>query len=157
MPRVARDTQYLNAKERRRQAAIPPADLLRLEGFRMVEVPDCLTAVGADLWSEIGEDLARRGVLARRDLHALELLAGALAEVRTANARLADEGTYFTTKNTNGDMVMKAHPLVAQRSDAMRRATRLLVSFGLTPTDRDRVLERPQAGVVSLPPREPSC
>lgn len=78
-------------------------------------------------------------VLSQEDDFALAMLASVLEEVEICSQFLEDEGRTYITTNKMGDKLIRSHPMVAQRSDAMRRAVALLNEFGLTPAARAKV------------------
>lgn len=103
------------------------------------------------------------GVMTKSDLLAMEGLAEAIADVRTARASLAhplmltiypDEGEpferemaaagerYYWTYGKGGPM-RRARPEIADISDADRRMGAWLTKFGGTPADRSRVSAGP--------------
>lgn len=72
---------------------------------------------------------------------ALALLAQRLIEVQECNEIIERDGrTYETRSDRGGNLIIRAHPVVAQRSDAMRHAHSLLAELGLTPASAKRLL-----------------
>ena len=79
------------------------------------------------------------GAAAIEDTTAAALLTIALSEVAEANEVLRNEPHYYESVSNSGSVVIKKHPAMTHRADAMRRAQSLLVEFGLTPVARARV------------------
>lgn len=77
---------------------------------------------------------------------ALNLCAMALAEVQTLSAVLNENGTTYEVCDKFGGVTIKARPEYAQRSEASRRASALLIEMGLTPVSRNRVKAGPVTG-----------
>ena len=78
-------------------------------------------------------------VLSKEDEFALAMLATTIHEVEICTAMIEDVGRTYVTTNQNGDKLIRGHPLIGQRADAMRRAQSLLGEFGLTPAARSKV------------------
>jgi phage terminase small subunit len=90
------------------------------------------------------ERLERVGLASKTFQEMLGLAAQRMAEIDILNKVIAEEGsTYTATRlDKNGEIVteqIKAHPAVAQRSEAMRHLQSLLSSFGLSPADISKV------------------
>ena len=103
--------------------------------------PAHLTAKAKVTWRAVVPVLEEMRILTVADGLALEGLCEAYAELCTARAVLKKRGarTYsFETKA--GETVFRSYPEVAQVADADRRFRSWLVSFGLTPADRSRVV-----------------
>lgn len=80
--------------------------------------------------------------------HAEVLMAAAmrLAEVVEANRTIASEGVTYTTTTAAGDTMIRNHPAVGQRSEALRQLQSLLAEMGLTPTASTKVkVTKPKA------------
>jgi P27 family predicted phage terminase small subunit len=77
-------------------------------------------------------------VLTLADGLALELCAEAFAEWREADAVVRQHGAFYQTTTKSGEAILP-HPAARQRSDAWRRAQRMLSEFGLSPSSRTRV------------------
>jgi P27 family predicted phage terminase small subunit len=92
------------------------------------------------------------GVLADGDLIALGLLCETLAEWIEARDTVARDGATYEATTEAGAVMYRAHPAVAQRSDAARRVQSLLSEFGLTPSARAKV-----RGLPDLPGDDPAA
>jgi P27 family predicted phage terminase small subunit len=106
--------------------------------------PPRLSPLGAEVWDELARQLKQLKVLTRADGHALELACEALAEWRAALDVVQREGTTYKAVTKSGSVLLP-HPSVRQAADAWRRAQRMLVEFGLTPSSRTRVSVPPDA------------
>jgi len=107
--------------------------------------PDWLSERGHSYWNEIGPVLLSMKVVTFGDGAALSLLVEALAE--WAEARQAvigvdgrpGVGLVYEMLTESGQTMRRPNPEVAQASDAMKRALRMLTEFGLTPSSRSKV------------------
>jgi P27 family predicted phage terminase small subunit len=90
------------------------------------------------------ERLERVGLASKTFQEMLGLAAQRMAEIDALNKVITEEGsTYTATRlDKNGVMIteqIKAHPAVAQRSEAMRHLQSLLAEFGLSPAEISKV------------------
>ena len=107
--------------------------------------PAWLSERGNHYWNEIGPVLLSMKVVTFGDGAALSLLVEALAE--WAEARQAvigvggvgGVGLVYEMETESGQTMRRPKPEVAQASDAMKRALRMLTEFGLTPSSRSKV------------------
>jgi P27 family predicted phage terminase small subunit len=67
------------------------------------------------------------------------LAAMRLSEVKQCSKVIAKQGPTYETTSTQGALVVKARPEVAQRSEAARHAQSLLAEFGLSPASATKV------------------
>jgi len=117
------------------------------------ECPEYLPPRAKAAFLELGERLDRMGVITVADGMALELLAFAYEEWRSANDLIVDaaelskfegdvvrfkDGMTYETQSDAGTIV-RAHPANRLSSDAFKRIRMMLVEFGLTPSSRARV------------------
>jgi len=85
------------------------------------------------------------GYLSTADGDILAQCASRLEEVEITTAMVEDGGrTYITSQEFDGEgrvvkQMIRGHPVVAQRSEAMRHAHSLLSELGLTPAARSKV------------------
>jgi len=121
--------------------------------------PAHLSDRGKAGWAEAVLIADRMGVLTEADGLAMEALAEAIADIRSARASLAkplmlptidDDGDaierevaaggdrYYWTFGKGGPM-RRARPEIADISDADRRLSMWMAKFGMTPADRSRV------------------
>ncbi|MBL0220020.1 MAG: phage terminase small subunit P27 family [Myxococcales bacterium] len=89
-------------------------------------------------WRRLVAVLVEMKVLTAADLSALRAVCEAWADYRAAQT-VAAKKPYYKTKSRDGSEMIRAHPAVADRSDAWRRYRAGLVEFGLTPASRSRV------------------
>ena len=107
--------------------------------------PDWLSERGRRYWDEIGAVLLHMKVVTFGDGPAFSLLVESLAE--WAEARQAvigvggvgGVGLVYEMETESGQTMRRPNPEVAQASDAMKRALRMLTEFGLTPASRSKV------------------
>lgn len=113
--------------------------------------PDHLSARAAELFRQVVAILADMGIGSASDVHSLTILAQRLEEVEICTVVIEDSGRFFVSSVERDDedrivsQQIKAHPAVAQRSEAMRHAQSLLAEFGLTPAARSKVSASKQA------------
>lgn len=105
-----------------------------------------LTVTARAIFDELVERLDSAGGASKTHEEAANLCAMALDEVRSLSAILERHGTTYETVDKMGNTVYKARPEYAQRSEASRRATALLIELGLTPAARKRVPNGPKSG-----------
>jgi P27 family predicted phage terminase small subunit len=79
------------------------------------------------------------GILSEADALALEGLAEAYADLRSARDALAARGDFTYETATLTGTIRRAYPEVGMVSDADRRLRAWLSSFGLDPVSRTRV------------------
>jgi P27 family predicted phage terminase small subunit len=119
-------------------------------------IPDCpeyLPPRAKVAFQQLGERLDAMGVITLADGMALELLAMAYEEWRSANDLILDaaelskfegdvvhykDGMTYDTQSDAGTII-RAHPASRLASDAFKRIRAMLVEFGLTPSSRARV------------------
>ena len=73
------------------------------------------------------------------DTEVVAMAAQRMAEIEELSAVLAKEGLTYETETASGSMMVRAHPAVGQRNEAMRHLQSLLSELGLTPAARSRV------------------
>lgn len=107
----------------------------------VVNVPAWIdaSARASEIYCELAGALTGMQVLSDEDRFSLALAASALEEVEKLTALIEDQGMFYDTTNAQGELMIRAHPAVKQRADAMRRAQSLLNDHGLTPAARSRV------------------
>jgi P27 family predicted phage terminase small subunit len=103
-----------------------------------------LAPAGQAFWRELVAVLDSARVLTSADITALVMLCEAWSEYRAADDVVQAEGLTYTAQTASGHIV-RPHPCVAIRADAWRRVERMLGKFGLNPSDRTRVKQRPPA------------
>lgn len=119
-------------------------------------MPRHLSAKAKAGWKEAVAVAARMGVLTEADSLALEMMAEAISDVRTARASLAQPlmlgeevfaaggERYYWTSGKGGPM-RRQRPEIADINEAERRFAMWATKFGLTPADRSRVSTIDQA------------
>jgi P27 family predicted phage terminase small subunit len=110
--------------------------------------PTHLSELAAEAWDRVAPELHRLGLLTVVDGVALELLACAYDDWRSAHADVVAEGITYETENAQGGRMVRAHPAVAVRSDAWRRVKSILAEFGLTPSSRAKLDVAPPDGAT---------
>lgn len=122
---------------------INPATPVPMEA--LPEAPDWLSQRAAEIFDQIVVIIADMGIASATDTAMLAMAASRLEEVEICTALIEDGGRTFvssTEYDEEGRIVkqqIKGHPVVAQRSEAMRHAQSLLVEFGLSPAARSKV------------------
>lgn len=102
-------------------------------------MPAKLSRKAKENWDRFCDVLESMGVLTVADEFALEQLVEVYAEWRTYTDIVAKEKTHYETESVSGGKIIRAHPVVAMRSDAARRFQSLMSEFGLTPASRSKV------------------
>ena len=95
-----------------------------------------------ELFHELVAAMHPMKILSDQDKFSLALLASTLEEVELCTAIIEDSGRTYNSTNVAGDVMIRPNPVVAQRSDAMKRALALLKEFGLTPAARTTVAKQ---------------
>lgn len=101
--------------------------------------PVWLKGRGRKGWRWIAPVVADMKILTDADKAALALLCDALGDYTECQEALRRDGRFYETLTKLGERMIKPHPAVAQASDAWRRAARMMVEFGMTPSARSRV------------------
>lgn len=136
------ETQARKRNPGHRQLVIAPtAQLPTLE----VPPPDYLTELAKQVWAMIAPNLIAMKILRRSDSALFGVFCETFAEYAMAKQELDREGYTYDTSSNHGDM-KRVHPLYLVLSRARRDLFTLGASFGLTPTDRYRVLQNIAAG-----------
>ena len=115
----------------------------------VTEKPPCPTWLAPDartIWRQVTPELARIGILARIDQHALARYCHLWVRWRTEETRLATEGLDIITYNAAGQvMSIVPSPAVARSSNLADKLLRLEQHFGMTPSARASLqVEQPQ-------------
>lgn len=103
------------------------------------QTPKYFDKRGRYWFKKIGEELNALGVMSQLDAKALELLIEAYVEYRHHCEILDSEGYTYNTTSMTGDIIKKAHPAAAMKSDAFKRIRSMLGEFGMTPAARTKV------------------
>ena len=101
--------------------------------------PDWLSEKAKHYWGDIGAVLLNMKVVTAGDGPALMLLTETLAEWAEARQAVHLLGLVYEMETEGGQTMRRPNPEVAQASDAMKRALRMLTEFGLTPSSRSKV------------------
>lgn len=96
---------------------------------------------GRALWwfGVMKERVAEIRVASRTSSEALALAAMRLAEIEALTKDIETEGASYEAFTAQGGRMIRAHPAVSQRSEAMRHLQSLLSDFGLTPASLSKV------------------
>lgn len=101
--------------------------------------PSHLSTAEKKIFKSLTDELTNLGVLTKIDGMALELLSSAYVEYLELTDILSKEGQIYEVTGTSGDVIKKAHPSVAMRSDAWKRVKAMMAEFGITPATRSNV------------------
>lgn len=101
--------------------------------------PDWLSERARTYWQEIGDVLLHMKLVTVADGPAMQLLVESLAEWAEARQAVHRLGLVYEMETEGGQTMRRPNPEVAQASDAMKRALRMLTEFGLTPASRGKV------------------
>lgn len=112
------------------KAALASADVAPPRGMRKEAVAE---------WRRLAPVLVELCVLTTADLAALRAVCEAWCDYVSAQRVATKAGAYYKTTSRDGSTMIRAHPAIADRSDAWRRYRSGLVEFGLTPASRSRV------------------
>jgi P27 family predicted phage terminase small subunit len=91
-----------------------------------------------EYWQEIGGILLQMKLISYADTAAMTLLCDVLAQWVSVRVTIAKRGRVYELLS-DGGKVYRARPEVAMEADLWRRASRMLVEFGLTPASRSKV------------------
>ncbi|MDO7851387.1 phage terminase small subunit P27 family [Hymenobacter convexus] len=100
--------------------------------------PEWLSATAKEYWDEIGGILLQMNLVSYGDTAAMTLLCDVLAQWVSVRVTIAKKGRVYELLS-DGGKVFRARPEVAMEADLWRRASRMLVEFGLTPASRSKV------------------
>ena len=100
--------------------------------------PEWLTPTAKEYWQEIGGILLQMKLVSYADTAAMTLLCDVLAQWVSVRVTIAKRGRVYELLS-DGGKVYRARPEVAMEADLWRRASRMLVEFGLTPASRSKV------------------
>lgn len=109
----------------------------------MPEAPPFMSPRGAEIFAGLATILAGMGMASRDHAAMVYLTALRIEEVEQHQAVLEDNGWTFFQTTTAGELVPKARPEAAMRSDAMRHLHTLLREFGLSPASISKVSTAP--------------
>lgn len=100
--------------------------------------PEWLSATAKEYWQEIGGLLLQMKLVSYGDTAAMTLLCDVLAQWVSVRVTIAKKGRVYELLS-DGGKVFRARPEVAMEADLWRRASAMLVQFGLTPSARSKV------------------
>ncbi len=103
------------------------------------EPPDHLNDNERAVFENLADQLFEAGIITKLDGMALELLSCAYLEYLSTTDVIKSEGRTYRIKTTTGEEAIKAHPIVAMRSDAWKRVKSMMAEFGMTPATRPNV------------------
>jgi len=91
--------------------------------------PDWMDSGASEYFEHIGSELSGVNLNSQTYSYIAALAASRMAEIKECDELIAAEGRLIASANT-----VRANPVVAQRSDAMRHLQSLCSELGLTPT-----------------------
>ena len=99
-----------------------------------MRAPSWLTKKASEHFGALRVRIEALGLDSSSYTEALGLAAMTLEEIEKHTATIEEFGAYsYETMSAQGGRMIRPHPAVAQRSDAIRRLQSLLAEFGLTP------------------------
>ncbi|MBC7570779.1 MAG: phage terminase small subunit P27 family [Spirosoma sp.] len=101
--------------------------------------PEWLPDEVKTIFNELALHFADMRVLGQADGKALELLADAYHEYRTARQFIYENGSTYESPTKDGGRIVRAYPQVNIASDAFKRVRAMLIEFGATPAARGKV------------------
>ena len=104
--------------------------------------PSWLNDDALKMWDEMSELLDGMQVLTRADGKVLAVMCDQWARWRDMQDWLDEEGSTYTTVNSQGVEMHRPRPEAAQAGACLDRFIRLSERFGLTPVDRERAQRR---------------
>jgi P27 family predicted phage terminase small subunit len=134
--------QGTSRKDRSNPDAPTPPDELPV-------APDTLTSNGKAHFVRLVAIIDGMGVASSADVDAVAMAATRLDEIDLAGLEIEHAGMVVTSINARGDKMLRGHPAVRQRSEAMRHLQSLLAEFGLTPAARTKVSAKKPAPKTS--------
>lgn len=137
---------------------------------------DARLAPAMAVWREYAPRLDKLHLLARLDRHTFALFCVYAGEFVVANEDVLVKGYSTRVKTVSGDYMLRENPSVSRRDFAAKMVLDLSSKFGLTPSDRNKLLregamqfdaetlfgralpqaEAPAAGAEPAPPAPPS-
>lgn len=91
------------------------------------------------VYAKFCEILNEMGLLTVADGVAIERLTQCYIEILECDKVIKKHGQVQEVLNTQGELVLKANPAVAQRADADRRLRAWMIEYGLTQASRSKV------------------
>lgn len=119
----------------------PTSQLPSLE----IQPPDYLSDLAKQVWALIAPNLIQLRILRHSDAALFGVFCETFAEYAESKRTLDAEGYAYDTKSLHGEM-KRIHPLVLVMARARRDLFTYGAAFGLTPTDRYRVLQNIASG-----------
>lgn len=119
-----------------------------------VPPPDYLTEDARRVWLMLAPDLITMKILRRSDAALFGIFCETFAEYAHALRRLQAEGYDYESESQHGKL-KRVHPLVLVLDRARRTLFQYGAAFGLTPSDRYRVLQHIAAGGSGPLPPDP--
>lgn len=92
------------------------------------------------VWREYAPRLDKLHLLARLDRHTFALFCVYAAEFVVANEDILVKGYSVMVKTVSGDKMPRENPSVGRRDHAAKMVLELSSKFGLTPSDRNKLL-----------------
>lgn len=101
--------------------------------------PAWLSPRATEIFARICVDIDGMGYLSSAHGDLMADYASCIEEIEITTGIIEDLGRSYQTHNASGDVMFRARPEVAQRSDAMRRAQALRAELGLGPASMSKV------------------
>lgn len=101
---------------------------------------DARLAPAMAVWREYAPRLDKLHLLARLDRHTLALFCVYAGEFVVANEDVLVKGYSTRVKTVSGDYMLRENPSVSRRDFAAKMVLELSSKFGLTPSDRNKLL-----------------
>ena len=106
-----------------------------------IKRPEYLTPLAIEHWDNLAKILTGSGVLKESDVTALAMLCEELATWQAMNEAIANHGAVHKMEDDFGELVdTKTTSFYQVRNKAYMSAMKSLSLFGLTPSDRSRVI-----------------
>lgn len=105
-----------------------------------LKVPSHLDSIAKTVWKKTAKTLDELGVLSDTDLQTLENYCETYARIRRLRAEIKTlGGTAYESVKSDGEVLWKSYPHVAQLDSAERNFRSFAVELGLTPASRTKV------------------
>jgi P27 family predicted phage terminase small subunit len=109
---------------------------------QMLQPPKHISGEAMAVWEHYAPMLEKAGVLTTADVDTLASFCEAVATVREASEKMQDEGKVIEIYHPTTDQIVKAqkNPWWMIWKDAVAEVMRIGARFGLTPSDRARIV-----------------
>ncbi|MWP47453.1 MULTISPECIES: phage terminase small subunit P27 family [Gilliamella] len=103
------------------------------------DIPQHFNEQAKDIYLWLCDMLNDMGLLTVVDGIAIERLTKCYIEILECDKVIEEHGQVQQVVNTQGELVLKSNPAVAQRADADRRLRAWMIEYGLTQASRSKV------------------